>query len=329
MNDTSLKLKTVFMTMRPPFLVLTLSIMLLLLAVSIEQAGIRILHFSFGLFALVCTGALAAHISVNMLNEYEDYQSGLDAATDRTPFSGGSGGLQAFAGAQEWVAAVAYALIGLIIALGVYFVYLRGWGLLPLGLLGVFVILSYTSLLTRFPWLCFMASGLGFGPLMMVGGYFVLFGEFSWQVALVSLIPFFLVNNLLLINQLPDRAADKQFGRFNLWHRYGVSFGLKLFVLQGVLAFVVLAMAVFLGALPEAGSAGFLLLLLFVPMVHKVKYLQTAISKDAGDDALTEFESVQNTAVWKDKLNSVMAMNVGVTILSPIAIAAGVYLSLI
>lgn len=324
MSEQAVKFKTVFMTMRPPFLALTLSIMLLLLAVAVQEAGLRILHFSFGLFALVVIGALAAHISVNMLNEYEDFQSGLDAITDRTPFSGGSGALQLDSASQEWVAAIAYGLIGLIVSLGAYFIYLRGWGVAPIGLLGVFVILSYTSLLTRFPWICFLSSGLGFGPLMMLGGYYVLFGDYSWQVLLVSLIPFLLVNNLLLINQLPDKEADKRIGRFNIWHRYGESFGLRLFVIQGVLTFVLLAVLIAADILPTAASAGFLLLLLFVPMVLKVKYLTPMAD---GTEIRSSIES--GSAAWKDNLNSVMAMNVGVTILLPIAIAVGVYLSLI
>ena len=41
--------------------------------------------------ALVLFGALAAHVSVNAFNEYLDFRSGLDALTERTPFSGGSG----------------------------------------------------------------------------------------------------------------------------------------------------------------------------------------------------------------------------------------------
>ena len=42
---------------------------------------------------LVLVGGTAAHISVNALNEYLDFRSGLDARTVRTPFSGGSGAL--------------------------------------------------------------------------------------------------------------------------------------------------------------------------------------------------------------------------------------------
>jgi len=42
---------------------------------------------------LALLGAFLAHVSVNTLNEYYDFKSGLDLETIRTPFSGGSGAL--------------------------------------------------------------------------------------------------------------------------------------------------------------------------------------------------------------------------------------------
>jgi hypothetical protein len=42
---------------------------------------------------LIFIGALFAHISVNTLNEYFDFKSGLDLTANKTPFSGGSGAL--------------------------------------------------------------------------------------------------------------------------------------------------------------------------------------------------------------------------------------------
>ena len=38
---------------------------------------------------LAFIGLLLAHISVNTLNDYFDYRSGIDLETRRTPFSGG------------------------------------------------------------------------------------------------------------------------------------------------------------------------------------------------------------------------------------------------
>ena len=40
---------------------------------------------------MVFLGLLLTHISVNVLNDYFDYRSGMDLATKRIPFSGGSG----------------------------------------------------------------------------------------------------------------------------------------------------------------------------------------------------------------------------------------------
>ena len=45
--------------------------------------------------ALILVGVILAHVSVNLFNEYSDWRTGIDEHTPRTPFSGGSGILQA------------------------------------------------------------------------------------------------------------------------------------------------------------------------------------------------------------------------------------------
>ena len=77
------------------------------------------------------------------------------------------------------------------------------------------IIFTYTPLLNKQPLLCLVAPGLGFGTLMVTGTYFALTGEWSWACFLVSFIPFFLVSNLLLLNQFPDVEADSTVGRQN------------------------------------------------------------------------------------------------------------------
>jgi len=76
---------------RIPFLLLALACVLLGIATAHYQgSGLDMLYL---LLALV--GGLAAHVAVNALNEYDDFRSGLDMKTERTPFSGGSGVLPA------------------------------------------------------------------------------------------------------------------------------------------------------------------------------------------------------------------------------------------
>jgi len=75
--------------MRPSFLILTFVCVLLGASTVIANQS----EVSLPLLTLALLGALLAHISVNTLNEYLDFKSGLDLETIRTQFSGGSGAL--------------------------------------------------------------------------------------------------------------------------------------------------------------------------------------------------------------------------------------------
>ena len=64
-------------TMRPSFLVLTPVCVFLGLSTSLAAQS----SINYFMAALVLMGALAAHVSVNTLNEYHDFKSGLDLKT--------------------------------------------------------------------------------------------------------------------------------------------------------------------------------------------------------------------------------------------------------
>ncbi len=198
--------------MRLPFLILTPACVLLGLATAFRESGsLRLLPV-----ALCFIGAIAAHISVNAFNEYFDFKSGLDFKTQRTPFSGGSGTLPANPAAAKRALIIALSTSSLTAAIGLYFIVTRGWLLLPLGVAGLILVVFYTTWFTRSPFLCLIAPGLGFGPLMVMGTHFVLTGSYSGQAFVASLVPFFLVSDLLLLNQFPDVEADKEVGRNHL-----------------------------------------------------------------------------------------------------------------
>ena len=186
--------------MRVPFLILTPACVLLGLGTATRSSGhIRVIQFIFLLI-----GAVAAHISVNAFNEYFDFRSGLDFRTSRTPFSGGSGTLPLSPSLAQQALRTAIATFAITILIGLYFLMLRGLLLLPLGLFGLLIIVAYTPWMARNPFLCLIAPGLGFGPLMVMGTHFALTGEYPWTAFVASLVPFFLVNDLLLLNQFPD-----------------------------------------------------------------------------------------------------------------------------
>ncbi|WP_322506970.1 prenyltransferase, partial [Anaerolinea sp.] len=122
-----------FGPMRVPFLLLTPACVAVGVATAYWQTG----HLSLLDVLIVLIGALAAHISVNVFNEYYDFKSGLDSRTQRTPFSGGSGSLQAHPEMARATLILAWASFAVTALVGLYFVWKQGWGLLPLGILGL------------------------------------------------------------------------------------------------------------------------------------------------------------------------------------------------
>ena len=181
------------------------------------------------MLGLIMLGGVLAHVSVNMLNEYQDFSSGLDFNTRRTPFSGGTGALPAQPTAARLVLAGGIVTLLLVIAIGLFFIVRSGWSILPFGLLGAALIVLYTGPINRNPLLCLIAPGLGFGVLMVAGSHLLLAGSVDSRAWLASLLPFFLVNNLLLLNQFPDIDADRQAGRYHALIAWGVKRSAQIF----------------------------------------------------------------------------------------------------
>lgn len=84
-----MKFKAITKSIRGPFLILTpVCVFLGVSTVVANQISVDL-----QLLLLILLGAVLAHISVNTLNEYFDFRSGLDLTTTKTRFSGGSGAL--------------------------------------------------------------------------------------------------------------------------------------------------------------------------------------------------------------------------------------------
>jgi len=164
---------------------------------------------------LAFIGLLLCHISVNVLNDYYDYKSGIDLKTRRTPFSGGSGLLPTTSLKPEHVFWFGIACFLLAVPIGIYFVLVKGWLLLPLLLIAAICIILYTPLLTRLGWPEW-SPGVGLGALPVLGAYFIQTGEYTIPAIVASIPSGILVHNLLLLNEFPDTEADKTASRKTL-----------------------------------------------------------------------------------------------------------------
>ena len=295
-----MRLKTLGTSSRPAFLLLTLASVFLGYAVAAPAVD----GVETGRLLLVLAGALAAHASVNQLNEYFDFRSGLDLQTQRTPFSGGSGALPADPGGAAAVLVSGLVTLAVCIGIGLYLAWTAGPAILLVGIPGVLLVVAYTQWLTRRPWLCLAAPGLAFGPLMVTGTAFVLGGEYSTTAAVVSLVPFFLASNLLLLNQYPDVEADRAAGRRHLLIVHGARAGALVYVSFLLAAFAVPVLGVTTGHLPDGALIGLLCLGIAVPLAG-------GVWRHAGHDGA---------------LQRMLAPNVALSLLMPVLIALGMLL---
>lgn len=249
MSDIKIKINTISKSIRLPFLVLTPACMFLGWSIAIANQA----HIEVHLLVLSLLAAMFAHISVNALNEYYDFKSGLDLNTKKTPFSGGSGALPERPEMANSVLTVGIFTLVTTLAIGAFFVWTYSWAIMPIGIAGLLLIMTYTGWVNRHPLICLIAPGLGFGFFMVAGANFALTGAYSMPLWLICLVPFFLVNNLLLLNQYPDIDADREVGRYHFPIAYGIHMSNIAYGLFAVLTMVVIVAAVVNEIIPVLG----------------------------------------------------------------------------
>ena len=293
-----INLRTLLQTIRPPFLILSPICVLLGASTAITATG----TIDTTSLILIITAALCAHVSVNTLNEYTDFKSGLDLETIRTPFSGGSGALPANPAMANMVLATGLITLSVTCAIGLYFLNSYGALVLPVGIIGVVIILTYSRWINRWPLLCLVAPGLGFGILMVVGTYIVLTGKSAAAAWFAAMVPFFLVNNLLLLNQFPDIEADKNIGRYHLPIAYGTKASSYVYGIFFVCAYATIVLGIYYG---------------YFPMLSLIALLPVALSIYSMRGALKYAGSIGSHPQY-------LGANVAATLLAPMLLSVSV-----
>jgi 1,4-dihydroxy-2-naphthoate polyprenyltransferase len=258
-DKPAISLKTWLLETRPQFLLLPVVLIIAGTAVAWYDSSFNI---SYALIALV--GLLLCHASVNILNDYVDYKSGVDLKTIRTPFSGGSGLLPAKKLTPKQV--LWFGLICLILAIpiGIFFSIVQGWMLLPLLVIAGLCIILYTPLILKnnFPeW----SPGLGLGILPVLGAYFVQTGQYTFSAFAASVPAGFLVLNLLLLNEFPDVEADIVANRKTLPITVGRKNAALVYTVFTIATYIWIIVMVIAGAMPKTE----LLVLLTLPLAYK------------------------------------------------------------
>jgi 1,4-dihydroxy-2-naphthoate octaprenyltransferase len=140
-------------------------------------------------------------------------------------------------------------------AIGAYFCFVRGWLLFPLLLVAGFSAYFYNVYLSK--WLLGeIFAGMNFGPLLVLGSYYVQAGRYSWGTLVASLAPGILTANLLFLNEFPDREADQKGGRRHLVIAMGKENARFLFVVFLVASYLCIIVGVITQMMPVLALLG-------------------------------------------------------------------------
>jgi len=264
-------IKIWILELRVPFLSASVVPVLLGTAAALAQGvPLRPTYFLLALVAAICL-----HGGTNVLNDYFDYRSGTDQLfreQKNFPFDGGSPFLVQAVLTPDQVYRYALGLFGLGAAIGLLLIILRGWPLLLLGILGIFFGYCYVeprvNLAAR-GW-GELAVGLSFGPLSVMGAYFVQAQRFDLLPFLASLPLGVLITNVLFLNQFPDLEADREAGKTHWVVRLGRKRSARVFEFLSLFAYLLLILGVLARYLPPASLGALITLPLSLASLHLV-----------------------------------------------------------
>jgi 1,4-dihydroxy-2-naphthoate polyprenyltransferase len=270
---------------RAPFLILSVFLVLIGLALSVKYPLQMAGEFSLFHAVLLVVGVVSSHISVNLFNEYSDYFTQIDFKTNRTPFSGGSGMMTSGKSKPGTVLIVAVSTLVLSLIIGIYFSIVSNWIILVFAILGTGSIVFYTNFLARYM-LGELFAGLALGSLVVLGTYISMNASpsMSWysslpaEVSWLSIPAGILTALLLLINEFPDVEADRAGGRNHLVIRLGIKGAAWVYATGMFTSFAIIL------ALPLVGLSSFWIYLALIPMPLGIKASITAL-KDGSNFA--------------------------------------------
>jgi len=222
----------------------------LLASVIAVSNGLALSYWKYGQIdvlyaALTYAGVVCLHASVDLLNDYWDHKRGIDSATTRTKFSGGTGVLPENILKPQAVYAAGMIFLLLGAAIGTYFVFIRG--------ITIALILGFAVVAIYFYSTSIVNAGLG-ELFVAIKGAMIVLGTFYVQTAVIDLATIFvgaivgiLSATVLFINSFPDYEADRSKGRRTPVIILGKSTGTKILPVLVVAAYAMIVAGIFLG----------------------------------------------------------------------------------
>lgn len=222
----------------------------LLASVIAVSNGLAIAYWKYGIIdpvyaVLTYIGVVFLHASVDLLNDYWDHKRGIDSATKRTKFSGGTGVLpeNLLTPRTVYIAGIIFLILGA--SIGAYFVAIRG--------ITIAVILSFAVVAIYFYSTRIVNAGLGElfvaikGAMIVLGTLYVQNAVLEPAALYVGAIVGILSATVLFINSFPDYEADRSKGRHTLVIILGRKTGSSIFPIFIITAYALIVGGIFLG----------------------------------------------------------------------------------
>ncbi|MGM0502873.1 MAG: prenyltransferase [Bacillota bacterium] len=173
-------------------------------------AAVKVGDFDFLLFGVVLGGVLLLHSGTNLINDYYDYENGVDSKK----YPGGSGVLPGKEVGAEQIRGAALFCFGLSALLAGYLVYELGIIIavfFGIGLTGGYF---YTAGPINYKYYALGVPGVFIllGPILVGVAYYIQAGSYNLRVFLISLPVALLVSAILHSNDLRDIEPDTESG---------------------------------------------------------------------------------------------------------------------
>jgi 1,4-dihydroxy-2-naphthoate polyprenyltransferase len=172
---------------------------------SIKESRFQVWYFIFTLIAIILL-----HSSVNLLSDHDDFENKVDTKGSY----GSSGVIFDNLLSSKQLCRAGYILLTLGTIVGIFLSYERGLFILVLGLVGAFGGYSYTGkpLSLKYRGLGAPTVFLLFGPLMVIGSYYVQMQRISAEAFFISIPIGLLTTAILHANDIRDILHDKESG---------------------------------------------------------------------------------------------------------------------
>jgi len=249
--------------------------------------------FSIGRYLIAVIAAMTLQAAANLINDYYDFIKGTDVGNWEEPDSFGP----AWVIQQGHLTAEQIKIGGLVAfaigsVLGLTLVFICGWPILLIGLIGVFGSYFYTAAPLSLAY-----RGLGdflvfalMGPGYVLGAYYVQVEHFTWTAAFIGCSMGLLCSALLQANNLRDIENDRKHGKWTVAALIGRDTARIELVSCDSLAFLIIVLCVLTRAVPWPS----LLVLLALPRaIDQVRLVSGKANAESHNRAMARSGQLQ------------------------------------